>query len=297
MKPTLVAVATLALSVSAAASAAAQEPGPDLWSAELRLEDGVLAAGAPTNLTRRAGYDNQPWFLPDGSAVLYVAEHDGQTDVYRLDLASGRSAQVTRTPEWREYSPSLSPDGSELRVVRWDRPVENGELWRYSPSGEPGAPIPGAVRQVGYYAFADPATLALFVNDSVRSFVVGDTRTGRSDTVTTGIGGSAPQRVPGARAVSVLTQDPAGEWWITRYDPATRAFERLTPALPGSTSYAWTRRGTVLMGRGSTLYEWDPAKGPGWAPVATFPGLREISRIALSPAEDRVVFVAEPGPR
>lgn len=290
MKPILLAGAALALALPAAA----QEAGPDLWLAELRREGGVLTAGAAANLTRRDGYDNQPWFLPDGSGVLYVAEHDGQTDVYRLDLASRRATQVTRTPEWREYSPSLSPDGGELRVVRWDRPVENGELWRYSAAGEPGGPIPGAVRQVGYYAFADSTTLALFVNDSVRSFVVGDTRAGRADTVTTGIGGSAPQHIPGGRAVSVLTQDARGEWWITRFDPASRELRPLAPALPGSTSYAWTRRGTVLMGTGSSLYEWDPGVGPGWTRVATFPGLREISRLALSPAEDRVVFVAEP---
>ena len=278
-----------------ATSAAAQEAGPDLWMSELRREGGALRAGAPVNLTARDGYDNQPWFLPSGDGLLYVAEHEGQTDVYRYDLRTRTSTQVTRTPEWREYSPTLSADGGELRLVRWDRPVANGELWRYSAAGEPQGPIRGGVAQVGYYAFADTATLALFVNDSVRSFVVADVRTGRPDTVTTGIGGSAPTRVPGTDAVSVLTRDQ-GDWWITRFDRRTRAFRPLTPALPGSTSYAWTRRGTVLMGLESTLYEWDPKVGPGWTPVGRFPEVRNISRITLNPAEDRVVFVAEPAP-
>ena len=277
----------------AAAPAAAQSDGPDLWMATLRHDAGGLTASAPVNLTQRPGYDNQPWFLPDGSALLYVAEHEGQTDVYRHELATGQRSQVTRTPEWREYSPSLSPDGRELRVVRWDPPVERGELWRYSPAGEPQEPIRGGVAQVGYYAFADSTTLALFINDEPRSFVVSDTRTGRADTVSTGIGGSAPQRIPGTRAVSVLTQDGSGAWWITRYDPATRAFQPLVRTLPESTQYAWTRRGTVLMARGNTLYEWDPRGLPGWGTVAVFPALREISRIALSPDESRVVMVAE----
>lgn len=283
-----------ALACPAPAAAQSAGPGPDLWLAELRHDGATPSLGPATNLTRRAGYDNQPWFTPDGAAILFVAEHDGQTDVYRHEFATGTTTQITRTPEWREYSPTLSPDGAELHVVRWDRPVERGELWAYSPQGEPRAPIRGGVAQVGYYAFADPGTLALFVNDSVRSFVVADTRSGRPDTVTTGIGGSAPQRVPGARAVSVLARAADGEWWITRYDPVSRAFRPLVRTLSGQTQYAWTRRGTILTARGNTVYEWDPRGGIGWATVGRVPGVREISRIAISPAEDRIVFVAEP---
>lgn len=283
------------LSALAAAPVAAQPavPDTDLWVAELRREGAVLTVGAPTNLTRREGYDNQPWFLPDGRSLLYVAEDSGQTDVFRLDLGTGARTQLTRTPEWREYSPRLTADG-ELLVVRWDRPVEHGAAWRYSAAGEPGEPLPGGVAQVGYFAHADSVTLASFVNDSVQSFVISDLRTGRLDTVATRIGGSAPQRIPGTGSVSVLTRDEDGAWWITRFDPSTRAFRRLVRTLPGSTQYAWTRGGSILMARESTLYEWDPRGGPGWLTVGTLPGVRNVSRLALSPAEDRIVVVAEP---
>lgn len=285
----------LLLLALAAAPAAAQPagPGPDLWMAELRREGAVLTVGAPTNLTRREGYDNQPWFLPDGRSLLYVAEDSGQTDVFRLELATGERTRVTHTPEWREYSPRRAPDG-ELLVVRWDRPVENGAAWRYSAAGEPLAPLAGGVAQVGYFDHADGTTLASFVNDSVRSFVISDLRTGRVDTVATRIGGSAPQRIPGTTSVSVLTRDEGGAWWITRFDPATRTFRRLVRTLPESTQYVWTRRGSILMARGSTLYEWDPRGGPGWLTIGTLPGVRNVSRLALSPAEDRIVLVAEP---
>jgi hypothetical protein len=287
------ALALLALAAAPAAAQPAAGPGPDLWLAELGRADGVRTVGAPANLTRRAGYDNQPWFLPDGRSLLYVAEEEGQTDVFRLELATGARTQLTRTPEWREYSPRLTADG-ELLVVRWDRPVENGAAWRYTAAGEPREPLRGAVAQVGYFDHADANTLAAFINDSVQSFVVSDLRTGRVDTAATRIGGSAPQRIPGTSAVSVLTRDEGGAWWITRFDPATRQFRRLVRTLPESTQYVWTRRGSILMARGSTLYEWDPRGGPGWLTVGTLPGVRNVSRLALSPAEDRLVFVAEP---
>ena len=42
-------------------------PGTDVWMASLtRGADGALVLGEAANVTRRAGYDNQPAFLPDG---------------------------------------------------------------------------------------------------------------------------------------------------------------------------------------------------------------------------------------
>jgi len=55
------------------ASLAAQSPpGTDIWVADLSLRDGRVTLGAPVNVTARAGYDNQPAVLPDGSGLLYT---------------------------------------------------------------------------------------------------------------------------------------------------------------------------------------------------------------------------------
>jgi Tol biopolymer transport system component len=50
-----------------------------------------------------AGYNNQPSFLPDGKTVLYTSFRNGQTDIYRYDLSTGKTTQVTNTTE-SEYS-------------------------------------------------------------------------------------------------------------------------------------------------------------------------------------------------
>ena len=76
-------------------------PGPlatDIWLADLHWEtSGPPAVGEPTNITQRPGYDNQPFFVPDGSGFWYTAvdQHDGQADIWRYDLGSGTVARVT----------------------------------------------------------------------------------------------------------------------------------------------------------------------------------------------------------
>jgi hypothetical protein len=263
----------------------------DIFLADLTTQDGRLHIGAPVNVTRRVGYDNQPWFLPDGSGFLYVSQRGEQTDVYRHDIGPGTSTQVTRTPV-NEYSPSLPGDGRRMLVVRWPTDMTTGALWWYSRDGAPLEPVRGSVPRVGYYAFADDHTLALFINDSIQSFMLADTRTG--DTVRVGqrMGGSGPRRIPGHDAVSFLRQANDGTWWLSRLDIATRVVTPLVAILEGATNYAWTRDGTVLAARGCTIYEW--ASGQSWVALASFtdPAMQRITRIAINDAGDRIAFVS-----
>jgi len=90
----------LLLLVVAASGVGAQSPNTDIFLAPLSRRGDSLAVGAAENITHRAGYDNQPAFLPDGSALLYtVIGADAQADVWRYDIKTRRSTRVTVTPE------------------------------------------------------------------------------------------------------------------------------------------------------------------------------------------------------
>ena len=48
----------------------------------------MQGTGPWINISNSPGYDNQPSFLPDSSAVLFSSNRDGkQTDIYRYDIA------------------------------------------------------------------------------------------------------------------------------------------------------------------------------------------------------------------
>jgi Tol biopolymer transport system component len=100
-------VAALLLS-SVVPTAQAQAPNTDVFLAPLSRIGDSLIVGAAVNVTHRAGYHNQPSFLPDGSGFLYTAVgDDGQADIWRYDIASGRGSRVTATPE-SEYSATVN---------------------------------------------------------------------------------------------------------------------------------------------------------------------------------------------
>ncbi|MEK6597058.1 MAG: hypothetical protein AABY91_01900, partial [Gemmatimonadota bacterium] len=72
----------LALGAPIGLSAQQAPPSTDIWL----IRWGGKASDA-RNLTDRPGYDNQPSFSPDGRWVLYSSERNGQTEIYRYDLA------------------------------------------------------------------------------------------------------------------------------------------------------------------------------------------------------------------
>jgi hypothetical protein len=274
-------------------------PATDIFLVELRTQGGRVQVGAPLNITRRDGYDNQPFFLPDGRALLYTAiGSDRQADIYRYDIAAGRSVRVTATPE-SEYSPTPLPDGTGFSTVRVERDSMQ-RLWRFdSAGGDPRVLLP-AIKPVGYHAWADDHTLVLFVLGTPPALVLVDTRLGgalpRADTLARDIGRPL-QRVPGRSAVSFVQHVSPTEWWIETLDPATREIRRIAPTLEGQEFFTWTPDGSLLSGRGSKLFQWTPGKDSAWVLVADLQaaGLTSITRLAVSPRGDRLAIVAVPG--
>lgn len=149
------------LALCAATPAHAQTANTDVYVAPItRLGDSIIV-GRPVNATHRDGYDNQPSFTADSRAVLYVAQSGGQTDIWRYDLATRRAQRLTNTPE-SEYTPKPIPGQSRFSVVRVERDSTQ-RLWSFAASGADPRLVLGTLKQVGYYTWVGPTTLAAYV--------------------------------------------------------------------------------------------------------------------------------------
>src|SRR5262249_43158459 len=113
----------------------------------------------------------QPSFLTDGRSILYTAikddrfyglqAKDRQADVYRYDIRTAATTQITKTPE-SEYSPTLMPDGKSISVVRVEMDGTQ-RLWKFPPTSGPPSIILETIKPVGYHCWIDDHTLALFI--------------------------------------------------------------------------------------------------------------------------------------
>ncbi len=144
-------------------SAQQAPPSTDVW-----LVRWGGKAGDARNLTDRPGYDNQPSFSPDGRWVLYSSARDGQTEIYRYDVAQHVTMPLTATAE-SEYSPQVMPDGLAFSVVRVEADSSQ-RLWAFSMNGRTAVPLLADTKPVGYHAWADSFDRgALCAGESVHS--------------------------------------------------------------------------------------------------------------------------------
>lgn len=276
------------------AAAQSAPPGTDVFLVPLHAEAGRIAVGAPVNLTRRPGYDNQPAFSPDATAVWYTTVgEDGHADVCRVVLDS-RKVECRRTTPESEYSPGERDDGSVV-VVRVEADSTQ-RLWQFRPGApEPVLLLPD-LAPVGYYAWLDGTRVLCFVLGTPPTLQLADTRGGPAVLLATDIGRSL-QRTPDGTGVSFLQRDQDG-WAVRRYGAADGRLSTTARALPGSDFHAWLPDGTLLMARGDALYQWREGL-PGWQLMAAFgsDGLRGITRLAVSPDGHWLALVADdPGP-
>lgn len=276
-----------------------QPPSTDIYLVDITRGQGSLKFGTSMNITNRPGYDNQPSFAPDGSYILYTAmqndlprpQASAQTEIYRYNIVAKTVERVTRTME-SEYSATVMPGGSSFSVVRVE-PDSTQRLWKFEMSGQNPAIILRNIKPVGYHAWVDSNTVALFVLGSPATLQLTRVNPEKADTIIGGIGRSL-HKIPGKRAISFVHKVSEKEWWIKELDVATRAMTPLIQTLAGSEDYAWTPDGTIMMGQGSKLFSYKPGTSKEWMEIADFSStnIKGITRIAVSPMGNRLAFVA-----
>src|SRR5687768_16014137 len=266
-------IALLPAAGAAGWQAAQAPPDSEIYLAPLTLAKGAPELGTPVNITNNPGYDNQPFFTPDGKSVLFTSVRgpapgvpDGsltRTDIYRYDIAQRSVSRVTQTAEG-EYSPTVMPDGTRISVIRVEADGTQ-RLASIAPSGpkiEVNVILPD-VKPVGYHAWSDEHTVAMFIlggNGAPATLQVADTRTGKARVLATDIGRSV-QRMPGsgaARHISFVQRTRDGDrvtLTIKELDPATGQITALVPAVDGAreADTAWTPNGTLLMAKDDVL--------------------------------------------
>jgi len=128
--------------------------GMDIAIFALNWENGLPFLGERMGGITRPGYDNQPFFTPDGTALLYSSANDGENnDIWRLDLVSGETINLTNTPDESEYSPRLTPDGNHINYIHQPPGGYGGQVFMADPDGS----YPTAFMEygpLGYYAFS-----------------------------------------------------------------------------------------------------------------------------------------------
>jgi WD40 repeat protein len=290
---------TVLLTLLAATSLAAQAvpggkapPAPDIYLIPLNPGPSI---GRAVNVTKRAGYDNQPSFTPDSRAILYTSTRDdGQSDIYRYDVAAATTTRVTVTPE-SEYSATVTPDGRRFSVVRVEKDSTQ-RLWTFALDGSDPRLVIESLKPVGYHAWLDANTLVMFVlgnRSTPNALVLGDLRSGKMDTLARSIGRSLARLPDGSGFSFAQTVDSTTT--LRGMDLARLRTWDIAPLPRGAQDIAWLPDGTLIAGSGAKLMAWRRG-ATSWSEFADLAGdgITEVTRLAVSPDGKWLAAVAIP---
>src|SRR5262249_26485913 len=190
-------------------------------------------------------------------------------------------------------SPTVMPDGAHLSVIRVEQDGTQ-RLWRFTLDGREPEVVLDRVKPVGYHAWIDDHTLALFVLGQPATLQLADTRTGSAEEAARGIGRSL-QRIPRSGTITYVDKAEDGSRRVRELDPKPKSATTIVAAVAGAreADLAWTPDGLLLMAEKDVLYSYA-RDDRGWTRLADLAalGMHGVTRIAVSPKGDRIALVA-----
>jgi hypothetical protein len=272
------------------ASSAFAQPATDIILADLELQKDKIIIRHAKNITARPGYDNQPFFHPDGASLYFVSADDSaRTDIYSYDIQIQGTRRITHTRD-KEYSPTVTPDKNFIScILQNDAGAQH--LVKYSLQGHnPLVLIDDKI--VGYHAWANAENVLVFTLPQPFKLELVDVARKTSVTITDSIGRSL-HRIPGTEKLSFLKKVKEGAYEIHSLDANSKTTQLLIKA-PGSKEYdmAWTPDGRILVSDGSQLLFAKPGADDTWRSAnIEKPFEKNVTRIAISSDGKKIALV------
>jgi hypothetical protein len=292
----------------------AQLPETSIHTLEISRNRTGLVFAKPNLISNKKGYNNQPYFTPDGKYIYYASNNGGgNTDIYRHNLQKPKqkSKRITKTAE-AEYSPRLKPDETEITCVRVEKDTVTQHFFAYNLEGKRGHLYLPKVENLGYYTWYTGVDIIGFTLPEPFLLSRFNTVTLRQDTIAI-----SPGRTFQVFRNKIYYVDKNTVSKDSAFAIRVVAVENLrtqnrnkpkienpiiTYTLPKQEDFVIMNDGTFLMGSKGKLFSYNAKlakknNSNAWRELADFKnlGLANFYRLAISPDNTKLAVVSYSG--
>lgn len=300
------ALGTALISMLSASAIAQTAPGSDIVVASVGYENNTDGSSPITitlsdfqRISDSPSYTNQPYFIQGDSKLAFTQSVSDDTAsqmdtlIYTFKENSTRNLTKSTTSE---YSPTPTPDGKGLSVIRVNAQGKQ-ELWYLDiDTGKAKQNLLPAIEPVGYHVWNGQNSVLLFVLGEPHTLRIAgvNKETDQGRVLDTNIGPSL-WAIPKTALFSYSKQIDEETWQLRSINSDRKTTDKLVDMPLGSYYYAWSPKGVAVTAVDNTLYQWfyGNKENSAWSELAD---LSEqcpvgISRLTFSERGDKLALV------
>jgi len=266
----------------------------EVYLFDIKKVDGKTEIVNPRNISNNEGYDNQPSFY-DENTILFSSTRNGQTDIAKYDIKSGKRVWVTDTPQGSEYSPIKIPGKNSASSIRVDT-TGLQLLYEYSVWDGTYTELLKDLK-VGYHVWYDKNTVvsSVLVDDRM-DLVISNLADGTHRTVQGNVGRSL-HRIPDSNRMSFISKENE-EWEIRSLNPISGEIKKIATIFENIDDICWLAKDAIIAANNKILMQINPETKKEWGRFLRLErkGINNISRIAVSPNGRYLSLVVEQAP-
>lgn len=247
------------------------------------------------NLSQNKGYDSQPHFYDDNS-ILFSSSRDGQTDIVKYDIKTGKKVFINFTPKGGEYSPQRIPNSNNVSAVRLD---DSGlqRFYEYDIQSGESKELIRSLKVAYPFWFNDKIVVSSVIGKNGLDLVISDLKYKTNFTIQKNIGRSI-HRIPNTSKVSYISKK--GEIWeIRSLDVSNMRTAKITDLDGKYEDICWLPDGSILQAKKNQILRFDPKTDKNWQVFFTIDDseIQNISRILVNSDGTKISIVGEESPR
>jgi len=287
----------------------AQVPTTDIYLLDMKQGKGKYSFINAKKINDWKGYNNQPYFTPDGKSIYYTSYRNKQADIYRYDVLAKQTIQFTNTPE-DEYSPKLTPDGKYISVVRvmkdssqqlWEFPVGGGTPERAIGSDSVAYYTWGHDGGIKFFAYAvvpEPMNLHGVTVNNIDTLA--DNKYINDNIIAKNAGRTLQYFYDNKGSYILFVQknkDKTDSIFSINGVSSSFKIKEIVKTLPNCEDFAIGPKDILYMGSKGKLYKYQIGKDKTWKEIADFTNTpyQNFYRIAVNEAGDKIALVAYQG--
>tara|TARA_R110002073_G_scaffold53840_4_gene138902 strand:- start:105304 stop:106479 length:1176 start_codon:yes stop_codon:yes gene_type:complete len=267
----------------------------EVYLFDLIKTDSVYQLVNKKNISSNKGYDSQPHFY-DNNTVLFSSTRQGQTDIVKYDITTGKKIFINSTPKGGEYSPQRIPGSENISAVRLD---ESGLQRFYQYDINTGNSKELIRNLVVAYPFwhSDKIVVSSVIGKGGLNLVTSDLKHKTNFTLQKNIGRSL-HRIPNTNMVSYISKKNS-EWEIRSLDVIKLRTAKVIELNGKYEDICWLADGSILLARKNQILRFNPKTDTDWSVFFTIEDsqIQNISRITVSPDGTKMSIVGEEAPR